>query len=66
MAELFKEIDPDEKVCYIVDSLTNMETEREQEGLEKGEMKSDMGLFAKRAKAIVKHINNKIKQQNLK
>lgn len=64
MATLFRELDPDEKICYIIDSLTNMETEREQEGFDKGETKNDMGLFAKRSKAIVKNINNKISKRD--
>ena len=60
MALLLDKLDPDEKTCFIIDSLTNLETEREQTSMDKGEVKNDMGLFAKRAKQIVKNLNNKI------
>lgn len=60
MSEMFKTFEKDEKVCYVIDSLTGMMTEKELEDFDKGNMTTDMGLFAKRLKAFVKNINNKV------
>lgn len=60
MSEFFDTFDEDDKVCYILDSLTMLETEKESEDFDKGIIKGDMGQFAKQAKKFMKNVNNKI------
>lgn len=60
MSECFQFFEEDEKICYVIDSLTGMETEAELENFDKGKVTTDMGLFAKRLKQFVKNINNKV------
>jgi RecA/RadA recombinase len=60
MSDFFQFFNPEDKVCYVIDSLTGMETEAELENFNKGKTTTDMGLFAKRLKQFVKNINNKI------
>ena len=60
MSEFFQFFSPEDKVCYIVDSLGMMETEKEQKDFEEGKITTDMGLFAKRLKFFMKNINGKI------
>lgn len=59
-SELFKEIDVDEKICIVLDSLTMLETEKEADEFNQGIQKGDMGQFAKKAKLLLKNINNKL------
>lgn len=49
-----------QKVLFVVDSLGALLTPTESEQFEKGEMKGDMGIKAKRLKALVNNLVNKI------
>lgn len=61
MSTLFKETTPEQKICYVIDSLGMLDTEMNQEAFEKdGEMKNDMGLFAKKLKQFMKNMNKHI------
>lgn len=61
MSEAFKENPPEQKIAYIVDSLGMLDTEANEEAFEKnGEMKNDMGLFAKKLKQFMKNMNKHI------
>jgi len=60
IADFLREIDPDEKICFVMDSLTNLRPKKEDEGFEKGELTNDMGLFAKKSKQLITNINDKI------
>ena len=60
MSDCFDSFAEDEKICYVIDSLTGMDTEAEVEDFDKGKLKVDMGIFAKRLKSFVKKINNKV------
>lgn len=65
MSEIFASISDTDKVCVICDSLSMLETEKEMEDFEKGEMKADQGLFAKRLKLLMKNINSKIGNKDM-
>ena len=61
MSHMFKTYPPEEKIFYIADSLSMLDTEGNQEAFEKaGEMKNDMGLFAKKLKQFMKNMNKHI------
>ena len=64
MSSCFNTFDKDEKICFIVDSLSMLETEKEKEDFDSGKMTTDMGLFAKRLKLFMKNINNKISERD--
>lgn len=64
MAKFFSMFEKEDKVAYVLDSLTMLETTREQEGFDKGEAVNDMGLFPKKAKQVIKNLNNKISQRD--
>lgn len=60
-AEIFRMMTTTDKFCVIVDSLGMLETEDHAEAFEKkGELKNDMGLFAKRIKKYLKNITSKV------
>ena len=64
MSALFNTFSPEDKVCYVIDSLSGMETEAEMENFDKGKVTTDMGLFAKRIKQFAKNINHKISERD--
>jgi len=64
MSECFQSFAPEDKICYVIDSLTGLETEAEQDNFNKGKITTDMGLFAKRLKQFTKNINNKISERD--
>jgi len=60
-AEIFQTFDKTDKICILVDSLGMLETEDHVDAFEKkGEMKNDMGLFAKKLKKYLKNITSKV------
>lgn len=59
-SSMLKAFDEDDKVCYIIDSLSNLETETGEDDFEKGVVKGDMGQLAKQLKKFMKNANNKI------
>lgn len=60
-SEIFSTFEKTDKICVLVDSLGMLETEDHQEAFEKkGEMKNDMGLFAKKLKKYLKNITSKV------
>lgn len=60
VSDILNTFNEDEKVCYVMDSLTGLTTNAEAEDFDKGKTTTDMGLFAKRAKLFIKNVNNKI------
>jgi len=60
MFEWFDGYDPDVKLCFVIDSLTNMKTESANENATKGKLSNDFGLFAKKVKELVSHLTTKI------
>lgn len=60
MTEWFDEYDPEVKLCFIIDSLTNMKTESANENVIKGKLSNDFGLFAKKVKELVSNLTHKI------
>jgi len=64
MSAIFNSFGDDDKVCYVIDSLSGMETEAEMENFNKGKVTTDMGLFAKRIKQFAKNINHKISERD--
>lgn len=60
MTEWFNEYDPTVKICFVIDSLTNMKTESANENVGKGKLSNDFGLFAKKVKELVSILTTKI------
>ncbi len=60
-SDIFQTFDKEDKICVLVDSLGMLETDDHAEAFEKnGEMKNDMGLFAKKLKKYLKNITSKV------
>ena len=57
---LLKGLPPEQKVCFVLDSLTNLHLEKDTDEFDKGELKGDMGQFAKKAKKFISNLNTKI------
>ncbi len=60
VTELFQSTTPDEKICLIVDSLSNLETENEIDKFDGGDLANGMGIKERKYKQFVKGINNRI------
>lgn len=60
MTTWFDRFDPDVKLCFVIDSLTNMSTASEGEHARKGKLSNDFGLFAKKIKQFVSVITTRI------
>lgn len=60
MSELLKELPKDLKVCFVLDSLSNLKTEKEVNEFDSGTQKGDMGQFAKKSKLFMSNMNDKI------
>lgn len=60
MTSWFNRFDPDVKLCFVIDSLTNMQTSSEAEHARKGKLSNDFGLFAKKIKQFVSTLTTKI------
>lgn len=55
---VFQNTAPDDKVCLVIDSLGNLDTEDSLALFDKkGELKNDMGLKAKKTKQLIRDIN---------
>jgi len=64
MSELFATFDPEDKICYVIDSLSNLQTEREANAFDDGEVANDMGLKSKMLKNFVTNMNYKIGERD--
>lgn len=60
MSELLKELPKDQKICFVLDSLSNLKTEKEVTEFDSGVQKGDMGQFAKKCKLFMSNMNDKI------
>lgn len=63
-SEIFSSFGKDEKIAIIVDSLGMLETEDHAEEFDKGKMKNDMGIFAKKLKKYLKNIVHKVGERD--
>lgn len=63
-SEILSTTSPEDKIFFVFDSLSNLETEKEAVAFEKGDTSNDMGLFAKKLKQFMKNVNNKIAQRD--
>ena len=64
-ADLLQNTTEDEKICLIVDSLSNLETERDLEKSEDGKVAYGQGLKEKLYKQLVRNINTKCGHRNM-
>lgn len=65
LSELFKNTEKDEKICLIIDSLSNLETEKDMEKFEAGNIAYGQGLKEKLYKGLVRNINTKIGHRDM-
>lgn len=62
---IFKEFEKDEKIAVMVDSMSNLITEQEQEAFEKSNLANSFGLLPKKIKQLVKNVNSKIGERDM-
>lgn len=60
MSMIFKETKTTDKLCVIIDSLSNLETDSDAVNFNKGIAKGDQGQLAKQLKKFVKSVNTKV------
>ena len=65
MASIYSSFSPEDKVCVIMDSLSNLETENDSKNFDKGELKGDQGQLAKQLKKFMKSVNAKIGHRDM-
>lgn len=65
LAELFKNTEKDEKICLVIDSLSNLETEKDMEKFQTGNVAYGQGLKEKLYKGLVRNINTKIGHRDM-
>lgn len=65
MSDVFKNYQENDKLCIVVDSASMLETEKELDAFEKGELSNDMGLFSKKLKQLWKNINVKVGDKDI-
>lgn len=59
-----KTLDKDDKVMFILDSITGLMTAAEDENFDKGKKTQDMGRVVQENKKILKYIGNRIRQRD--
>lgn len=64
-SDLFKNTEREDKICVIVDSLSNLETERDMKKFDDGDVAYGQGLKEKLYKQLVRNVNSKIGQRNM-
>lgn len=65
MSDVYNDFEKDDKVCVILDSVTNLETDTDAENFKKGVLKGDMGQKAKALKKMMTSINSKIGERDM-
>jgi RecA/RadA recombinase len=65
VSEIFKNFEKDEKIALFIDSLSNLETERDMKKFEEGDVAYGQGLKEKLYKALCRNINSKIGQRDM-
>ena len=65
MSDIYKTISPDDKICVILDSLSNLETDTDSDNFDKGIAKGDQGQLAKQLKKFMKSVNAKLGQYDM-
>lgn len=66
ISEIFSEFGKDEKIALFIDSLGMLDTEDRNTAFdEKGEMKNDMGIVAKKTKFLLKSLNRNVGQRDM-
>lgn len=64
-SELFKNTEKEDKICVIVDSLSNLETEKDLTKFDDGNVAYGQGLKEKLYKQLVRNVNSKIGNRNM-
>jgi recombination protein RecA len=69
VTEIFNHIldntDETDKLFIVLDSASNLETEKELESFNKGDLSNDMGLFPKKLKQLQKNFNKKVAKRDI-